>query len=192
VFIGRWDVLKGARDLRKVIRTVRKEVPTCRFILLGTGVSSSMIKQDIDEQDWPNVRVIPTFRSQDLPKLLSDCTVGVFPSYTEGFGIAVLEKLASGLPCVAYDIPGPREMLGQIKPPLMVSAGDTDAMSRRLLWLLQISVSSYLEMGRTCRATAFTFRWREIAERILDFYRHSLAEMNRSEVKDRVEFSSSD
>ena len=53
----------------------------------------------------------PTFEEADLPSLLADCAVALFPSYVEGFGLAVLEQLAAGLPTIAYDVPGPRQIL---------------------------------------------------------------------------------
>ena len=67
---------------------------------------------------------VSDFRPEDLPTLLADCTVGAFPSYVEGFGLAVLEQLASGLPTVAYDTAGPRDLLASRLPDLLVPKGD--------------------------------------------------------------------
>ena len=38
------------------------------------------------------------YQPDALPQLLSDCTVAAFPSYVEGFGLAVVEQLAAGIP----------------------------------------------------------------------------------------------
>ena len=61
-----------------------------------------------------------------------DCTVGAFPSYVEGFGLAVLEQLAAGLPTVAYNLPGPRDILKSTLPDLLVPCGDAEKFAATL------------------------------------------------------------
>jgi glycosyltransferase involved in cell wall biosynthesis len=46
----------------------------------------------------------------------------LFPSFTEGYGMPVVEALALGLPVIASDLPVFREFAGQI--PEYVAAGD--------------------------------------------------------------------
>ena len=52
------------------------------------------------------IEVIPQFHPDELPILLSSCSLGIFPSYLEGFAFGVLEMLAAALPVIAYDTPG--------------------------------------------------------------------------------------
>ncbi|MFM6472484.1 MAG: glycosyltransferase family 4 protein, partial [Dolichospermum sp.] len=103
---------------------VKKQVPNAKFLFLGTGVSLQKVLQDLNLPacDWINI--IPQYNSEELPMLLSGATVGAFPSYIEGFGFAVLEKLASGLPTIAYDVPGPREILKLLDGSLLTPVGD--------------------------------------------------------------------
>jgi glycosyltransferase involved in cell wall biosynthesis len=44
----------------------------------------------------------PTFVERDLPTLIADCAVGIFPVISK-IGLAVLEHPAAGLPTIAYD-----------------------------------------------------------------------------------------
>lgn len=47
-----------------------------------------------------------------LAALMRSCTALLMPSFTEGYGIPVVEAAASGLPVVASDIPAHREIAG--------------------------------------------------------------------------------
>jgi glycosyltransferase involved in cell wall biosynthesis len=179
VFIGRWSTLKGSRDWPKIISRVRAQVPGARFLFLGTGCSSTDVLADLGRPacDW--ITVVPHFTSEELPELVSRATVGAFPSYTEGFGIAVLEKLAAGLPTVAYDIPGPREMLRHFDTPLMVPLGDVDQFSDRLVWLLRLDEATYTDLSQHCVRVAHLFSWHRIATELLHIYEQALERCGR-------------
>jgi glycosyltransferase involved in cell wall biosynthesis len=180
VFIGRWDTLKGSRDFPALVRRIRQCLPATRFLLLGTGLSELAILPQFDPSDRENISIIPSFPSDELPSFLSRCTAGVFPSYTEGFGLAVLEKLASGIPCVSYNIPGPREMLSEIVPDLMVSLGDVETLAKKVVAILQMPVSLYANLSSRCITVAGKYRWEEIGQRAFELYRRGVAELRRS------------
>jgi len=186
VYIGRWSELKGSGDFPQLVRRIRCALPKTHFLLLGTGISETVIRGRFDRADQECIRVVPAFVSEELPHLLSNCTVGIFPSYTEGFGIGLLEKLAAGIPCVSYDIPGPREMLPQIQPALMVRVGDVEAMANIAITILQMPALTYEDICAKCISVAASFRWMEIAERTLRMYREGLSELAGSGTRMQV------
>jgi glycosyltransferase involved in cell wall biosynthesis len=174
VFIGYWSLRKGSADWPAIIARVRTKLPATRFTLLGTAFTSEHVFRDFDSSSAEGVRVVPSYDSAELPGLLSTGTVGAFPSYIEGFGIGVLEMLAAGLPTVAYDVPGPREMLRRVDSSLLVPAGEPRALADRVVDLLSSSREELSELSRRCIATAGEFRLRTIAETTLDEYRRRL------------------
>jgi sucrose-phosphate synthase len=96
---------------------------------------------DIDRYDlWGKV-AIPKFVSQDqVPEFyrLAARRRGVFvnPAFTEPFGLTLIEAAASGLPFVAPDDGGPRDIVGNCRNGLVVNTLESKAISNALLYML--------------------------------------------------------
>jgi glycosyltransferase involved in cell wall biosynthesis len=163
VFIGMWSVRKGAKDWSAIIRRVRAAVPGARFVFLGTMIANENVSSDLEMEPDDTIEIVPQFDPNQLPHLLSDCTLGAFPSYVEGFGMAVVEQLAAGLPTVAYDTPGPRDILRGELAELLVPAGDVARFAEVISALLTKDVGRYQKLSRLSIETAQKFSWPEIA-----------------------------
>jgi glycosyltransferase involved in cell wall biosynthesis len=163
VFVGMWSPRKGSKDWAEIVRLVWKQNPDVFFRFLGTMTAVDHVMNDLELTHSTRVEIVPEFSQEELPGYLSDCAVGAFPSYVEGFGIAVLEQLAAGIPTIAYDVPGPREMLARVGANLLVPRGDLPAFSSGVLQLLQLDPGQFDEMSRRSQAAATTFDWDEIA-----------------------------
>ncbi|HEX6026501.1 MAG TPA: glycosyltransferase, partial [Solirubrobacter sp.] len=70
--------------------------------------------------------------SEHLERLFRAADAFAFPSVKEGFGLAVLEAIASGLPLVASDLDVFRAFLTDGESALLTPVGDADALARAL------------------------------------------------------------
>lgn len=177
-FIGTWNSRKGARDWPAIVRAVLAARPGVRFLLLGTDMERGAVLRDFPAELHRALEIHPRFDGEELPALLGAATVGAFPGYLEGFGFAVLEMLAAGLPIAAYDASGPREMLRFQRLPTVVPRGDTAAFAARLLELLALSPECHAAHGADGLAIAERFSWRHIAEQTLALYRERLGRLS--------------
>jgi Glycosyltransferase len=100
--------------------------------------------------------------------------VGAFPSYVEGFGMAVVEQLAAGLPTVAYDAPGPRDVLRGDLGSLLVPLADADQFAGAVADLLTNDLERYQKLSQQCVEIARKFSWPEIARDTATQYRKYL------------------
>jgi glycosyltransferase involved in cell wall biosynthesis len=173
-FVGMWSVRKGARDWAQIIREVRTRVPTVRFVFLGTMIANEKVWSDLELEPVDFIEIVPLFDPEQLPRLLADCTVGAFPSYVEGFGMAVVEQLAAGLPTVAYDAPGPRDILRGELAHLLVPAGDAARFAEALADILGNDLQRYRTLSGLSFDTARKFSWPEIASATVAEYRKFL------------------
>jgi glycosyltransferase involved in cell wall biosynthesis len=173
-FLGMWSVRKGARDLGEVVRRIRAAVPHVGFRFLGTFTADETVLRDlrIARCDW--CEIVREYDPTELPALLSDCAAGIFPSYVEGFGLGLLEQLAAGIPTVAYDAPGPRQILAPARGTLLVAAGDVAAMSARVAEILRLPLPKYAELREQSSRTAAQYSWSDIAADTINAYRAAL------------------
>jgi glycosyltransferase involved in cell wall biosynthesis len=172
-FIGTWNARKGSHDWPAIVAGVRRLVADAPFVFLGTHVPEEELRRAL-RLDAGSLEVVPSYSSEQLGGLLANVRAGALPSYIEGFGIGVLEKMAAGIPTVCYDVPGPRETMGRVDRRLLVPAGDTQAFAERLVELLQLDEASYQRLGMRCREVAAEFSWRVLARRTLAVYHERL------------------
>jgi glycosyltransferase involved in cell wall biosynthesis len=106
LWLGRWSPHKGLDTLARTIRQRAASRPEDSFTLAGTGTRD--LPELADAQ--ARVEVIPTFRRDELPSLLSVHDAGLFTSTVEGWGLSLNEMLESGMPVYATDAGGVRDL----------------------------------------------------------------------------------
>lgn len=178
-FIGMWAARKGAHDWPAIIRAVWRKIPDARFRFLGTMVEPQTVLRDLGIQSSERIELVSKYSPVDLPDLMADCAVGAFPSYVEGFGLAVLEQLAAGIPTVAFNVAGPRDILGAQVPELLVPHGDIDAFANAICRVLELEPAGYEKLSQRSSAGAAAFDWSKIAGDTADTYRERLIDRAR-------------
>lgn len=169
-FVGSFDFRKGAADFPALFARIRAAVPDARLALFGTTGhfrNADEVRSIFPAALRPHVQIHPQFDPAALPELLSTCSVGLFPSYCEGFGFGVLEMLAAAMPVIAYDAPGPPEMLERER---LVPPGDTEGMAAKVVDLLR-DPHRLAQARRNARQAAARFDWLDIARRTVAEYR---------------------
>ena len=168
-FVGTFDYRKGAREFPQIVQAIVDAVPSVRFRLLGAkGLykTEREVLRHFSPRMATKMEVVLKFQPEELPQLLSACSVGVFPSYIEGMPFGVLEMLAASVPVIAYDAPGP-PMLLPVEH--LVPRGDARAMSKKIVALLEDSLG--LAAAR-CSAKRMSrqFDWTRAAQETHNVY----------------------
>jgi glycosyltransferase involved in cell wall biosynthesis len=165
-FIGTFDTRKGATDFPSIIEQVCAALPDAEFRLIGTHTNEATVLSAFPQGLRKRIAVVPQYDSDELPEILTPCSVGIFPSYIEGFGFGVLEMLAASIPVIAYNAPGPPMML---PPEYLVPRGDTKAMSDKVIELLQ-NRERLLAARRWAKQQSQQFCWQRIAKQTSEIY----------------------
>jgi glycosyltransferase involved in cell wall biosynthesis len=126
VFTGRLVPHKGVDVILEALALLPRDVV---LVVIGAGPrlpSLVGLARRLGVSD--RVRFCPAVSDEELPRFLALGDVFVFPSQNrlEGFGLAVAEAMAAGLPVVVADMPGVREVIepgreGLLAEPLIAS-----------------------------------------------------------------------
>jgi glycosyltransferase involved in cell wall biosynthesis len=162
-FIGTFDFRKGALDFPKIVSIIHRQIPDTRFRLIGTKglyLDKDQVLSFFPRKLKPYIEVIPTFEPEQLSCLLKPCSIGIFPSYLEGFGLGILEMLTASIPVIAYDVPGPSMMLSK---EYLVAPGDILSMTQKVIDLL-INQDKLEAARKWAKSRSEDFRWNQIAQ----------------------------
>jgi glycosyltransferase involved in cell wall biosynthesis len=130
-----WD--KGVGEFVEAARQLRQRNVLARFILVGeadpenpAAISRAELRRWHAEGDvewWGHRR--------DMPEVLAGAHVACLPSYREGLPKSLLEAAACGLPLIATDVPGCREIAVHDKTALLVPPRDAPALAEAMMRL---------------------------------------------------------
>jgi glycosyltransferase involved in cell wall biosynthesis len=125
-FVGRADdPRKNAGLLLDAFRLVRAQLPRARLRLIGAAPVQP-----------PGDGVDATGHVPDVAPLLRECALLVSPSRQEGFGIAVAEALACGVPVVVTPSGGPEELVRRSAAGRVVASFAPEELAAAVLDLL--------------------------------------------------------
>lgn len=108
------------------------------------------------------VRALGTVTCEELERLYRAADLFAFPSTVEGFGLAALEALASGLPVVASDLDAFHAFLDHGRSALLVPVGDSRALALALARLARDPRERDLLRARGLEVAA-TLTWDQAA-----------------------------
>jgi phosphatidylinositol alpha-mannosyltransferase len=117
-FLGRLDPIK---DVPTLVYAVAKLAPLVHLHIYGEGADRKRIEQAIEQTKAP-VTMHGAIASPQAA--LSQSGLLVLPSLAEGFGLVLIEAMAAGVPVVATDVPGIRDVVRDVETGLLAAAGD--------------------------------------------------------------------
>ncbi|MEJ2345806.1 MAG: TIGR03088 family PEP-CTERM/XrtA system glycosyltransferase [Gammaproteobacteria bacterium] len=134
--VGRLEAVKDQITLaRAFVRLVADQpelMNRCRLVMIGEGSLRPEIERVLSDAGLAGSVWLPGARD-DVARLLRGFDVFVLPSKAEGISNTILEAMASGLPVVATDVGGNRELVADGTTGFLVPRDDPEAMAGALL-----------------------------------------------------------
>lgn len=169
-FLGRLHVSKGIFDLIEIWKLVVSKNKSARLAIIYVGPSDleyALMRRIKEENLDSNFFMLP-LKGKDALSAVKSSEVFVFPSHEEGWGIAICEAMACGLPVVAYDLPVFREIFP--KGMIRVKMRDYQAFAENILELLGNKVKCG-RLREDAATMASQYSWDETAARELSYLR---------------------
>jgi glycosyltransferase involved in cell wall biosynthesis len=176
LFAGRWLATKGIHEFVEAAQRVKHKGSKARFAIAGTvdpGNPASVPPEQIEA--WKRSNAVEFWGWQaDMPSVLAQTDIFCLPSYREGVPSALLEACASGLPIIATDVPGCRDVVEGGINGLLVPPQNSDALADAIETLLA-DPSLRDKLGQAGRQLALEkFSLENITTQTLKVYRKAL------------------
>ncbi len=133
--ISNFRPVKRVRDVVRVFARVQSEIPSV-LVMVGDGPDR------VDAEDEARVlgvdkSVFFLGRLDTVAPLLAGADLFLLPSENESFGLSALEALASGVPVVAANAGGIREVVKSGETGVLCAVGDIDGMAGHAIGILR-------------------------------------------------------
>lgn len=156
LYIGRVAPEKNLDLLVQAYQASKRVRPDARLVVVGEGPALSGL-----QAAHPEIVFCGARRGEDLAAHYASADVFLFPSLTETFGNVLLEAMASGLACVAFDYAAAAEHVRHGVNGLKAPYGDSAEFIAQTLRLIE-DEALRRSVGARARLTALDLSWERI------------------------------
>ena len=170
IFVGRIEARKGIPYLLQAFKTLKRQVPEARLVIVGQGglrpkymaLASELGLGDVIFEGYVAPELLPSYY-QRADVFCSPSTVN------ESFGITLLEAMAARAATVATTINGSNTLGEHGVTGLLVPPKDPDAIAASIVRLLEDRTLAS-RLAEAAQARARLFDWEKISLRLLAYY----------------------
>jgi len=138
LFMGRLGVRKGIFDLIEAVKRLDCLIPSDILFYLCGDMGEEEVKKKIKELRLEHrIAHIGWIDGEKKRQFISKSMINCLPSYNEGLPMTILETMAAGIPNVSTNIASIPEVLKNDENGFLITPGDIDALTDRLLRLIQ-------------------------------------------------------
>lgn len=157
VYVGRVAAEKNLDLLIRAFAAFRGEHPAAPCVVVGDGPRLKWM-----QAAHPGILYAGARTGEDLARHYASADVFLFPSTTETFGNVVLEALAAGVPPVAFDYAGPRQLVRPGVNGWLAPFDDEEAFLRQTRAAARAWDDA--PMREAARAAALELGWQRVIE----------------------------
>ncbi len=134
ISVGRLSPEKGFLDLLKIYKRVLKKHNDWHLDIVGDGRERKILEDYILDNNLSSNITLHGFQGEDyINRLLDKSSIYLMTSYTESFGIVLIEAMSHGVPCIAFDsAEGAREIINSGKNGYLIKNRNFEAMEKKI------------------------------------------------------------
>jgi glycosyltransferase involved in cell wall biosynthesis len=172
--VNLWQPHKNLPRLLEAFKILRTKIPTAELHLAGRPQAQYRNSPELSGQlEQPGVRVLGYLSHPDLARAYAGATVVCYPSLEEGFGLPILEAMASGTPVVTSNASCLPEIAGGAA--ILVDPNSPPEIARGLQKaLMEDSAERELRI-EAGKKVAARFTWSQAAKQYIELYERLLA-----------------
>ena len=152
-----------------ILNFIRKK--DAYFVVAGSGPMEEFLRKTFEEAHLGDrLHLAGVLRGADLSDCYQAMDVFAFASKSETQGLVLCEAMAAGLPVVAIDSPGVREVVKDCENGRLLAEEDSEAFSEALGWCVDLAPDNRRKIKRNAKKTAGLFSVEHCALRTLEVY----------------------
>jgi glycosyltransferase involved in cell wall biosynthesis len=175
LFVGRISYVKGVNDLVECARILSKKYDIT-FTLAGRGELEQKIKKLIEGENLDKtIRLVGQVGRERLLSMYQKARIFLIPSYYEGLPTVLLEAMACGLPVVATNVSGCKDVISHGYNGLLIPPKSPERMAQEIINIVE---HPELEnsLGKNARKTVEEkYSWDVITDKFLECYNLALS-----------------
>ncbi|QSQ20207.1 glycosyltransferase family 4 protein [Pyxidicoccus parkwayensis] len=168
-FVGSWIQRKGREEVVAVARELTARGVPFRLSLYGTGLGVDEVLGSFPAAARERLTVVPRYVHTELPRLLADDEVLLFPSHSEGFGMALVEAMACGLAPVSSPVGVAPQVVRHGQTGCLIPVGDVSGLVGALCGFAD-QREQLQALRQAAQHEVRNLTWRDIGARTLSLY----------------------
>lgn len=173
ISVGRLVPEKGYFDLLNIYVDLKNKGCNWKLDIVGDGDERSRLEKFIKENNLTDDVILHGFKSsKEIEELMQKASIYLMTSYTESFGIVLLEAMSNGLPCIAFDsAEGAKEIITSGSDGYLIKHRNFKAMEKKILDLTN-DLEKRKELGKNGRKKVKAYMsdnvkesWKKIIEK---------------------------
>ena len=160
ISIGRLAKEKGVTDLIELFKELKEKNPKENYHLhlVGDGAERNKVVDMIYGYDLTkDITVHGYLKKKDINVLFKDTSLYLMTSYTESFGLVLVEAMAYGIPCLAYtSAEGANDLITNDYNGYLIENRDKDEMIEKIEYIMN-NDNKRKELGKNARSYSLNY-----------------------------------
>jgi glycosyltransferase involved in cell wall biosynthesis len=183
--VGRLAPEKNLPFLTEAVAHYLRENEHAMFLVVGDGPAREQIEETFGEQQLQRqLTMTGTLEGESLTDAYAAMDVFAFASQTETQGMVLVEAMAAGVPVVAVDASGVRDVLEDRVNGRLLPHEDAELFVEALRWVAARQPAERSQMSLAVHATAEDLSMRRCAGRVLALYTELIQQKRREKAID--------
>lgn len=163
LFVGSFSQRKGISYLLQAFKELEDAGENVSLTMAGRGIMDYELVKSYKLKCLETHINLPI---EKLVELMQDSDVFVFPSICEGFGLVLVQAMATGLPLITtYNTSGP-DFIEEGKDGFLIEAQDVEAIKNKVKYFLQ-NPEEVKRMGQNAIIKSKDFTWDKFSSEII-------------------------
>lgn len=158
ISVGRLSKEKGYVDLIEIFKEFHKNNPDWHLDIVGDGSEKNKIVDRIYEYKLTDVVTVHGYlKKKEINNLLKKSSLYLMTSYTESFGIVLIEAMSYGIPCLAFtSAEGANDLIQNDKNGYLIENRDFDSMINKMQELIN-NKKKRVELGKNAKEFSLNY-----------------------------------